>query len=243
LIDATPLTGSYLDAPLAVGATFVDPLTGVSVTTVSIASRAAQVLISWGGGGGTPDTTPPSTPGNLAAAMTGATTSRLTWTASSDNVGVAGYQVRRGGVLLATVSGSPYDDAGPLAAGTTYGYTVTAIDAASNPSTPASVNLVVPNPDTTAPSAPTNLRVAASTKSKTTLAWNASTDNVAVVGYRLYRNGVLAATTSGLSWADSRQKSKGATYYVVAYDAAGNVSAASPSLVVPTNIGAAPAQI
>ncbi|HYN69547.1 MAG TPA: hypothetical protein VEX41_04995 [Candidatus Eisenbacteria bacterium] len=243
LIDATPATSSYADAPLAVGATFTDPLSGASVTTVSIGSRTAQVLISWGGGGGTPDTTAPSTPGSLAAGMAGATTSRLTWTASSDNVGVTGYQVRRGGVLLGTVAGSPYDDSGPLVAGTTYGYTVVAVDAAGNSSGAASVSLVVPNPDTIRPSAPTNLRVASSTKAKVTFAWNFSTDNVGVAGYRLYRNDALAATTTGLSWADSRQKSKGATYYVVAFDSAGNVSLPSTSLTIPATVRTTTAQV
>jgi Gametolysin peptidase M11 len=245
LIDTTPATSSYNDAPLTVGATFTDPLSGASITTVSIGSRTAQVLISWGGGGGggTTDTTAPTTPGGLTAAMNGATASRLTWTASTDNVGVTGYQVRRGGVLLATVAGSPYNDNGPLVAGATYGYTVIAVDAAGNSSGAASASLVVPNPDVTAPTAPTNLRVASSTKQKVTLAWNASTDAVGIAGYRVYRNGVLATTTTSLSWADSRQKSKGATYYVVAFDQAGNVSLASNSITVAATTGPAGAQV
>ncbi|MEZ0240551.1 MAG: hypothetical protein ACAH65_07115 [Chloroflexota bacterium] len=241
LIDATAATSSFSDAPLAVGATFTDPLTGVSVTTVSIASRAAQVLISWGGGGA--DATPPSTPGGLAASMTGATTSRLTWTASTDNVGVTGYEVRRGGVLLATVAGSPYNDSGPLVAGATYGYSVTAVDAAANHSTPATVNLVVPTVDTAAPSAPANLRVASTTKQKLNLAWDASTDNIGVTGYRVYRNGVLATTTTRLTYSDGRQRSRGATYYVVAFDLAGNVSLPSNSLLAPATTGPAATRI
>ena len=242
LIDATPATGTYGDAPLAVGATFTDPLSGASVTTVSIASRAAQVLISWGGGGGQPDTTAPTMPGGLAASMNGATASRLTWTASSDNVGVTGYEVRRGGVLLGTVAGSPYNDSGPLSPGATYGYTVVAVDAAGNHSAAASATLVVPNPDTAAPSAPANLRVASTTKQKVTLAWDASTDNQGVAGYRVYRNGVLATTTTNRTWADGRQRSRGATYYVVAFDAAGNASLPSNSLTMPATNGTAPAQ-
>jgi chitodextrinase len=243
LIDTTPATSSYNDAPLAVGATFTDPVSGASITTVSVASRTAQVLISWGGGGGAPDTTVPSTPGGLVAAMNGATASRLTWTASNDNVGVTGYEVRRDGVLLGTVAGSPYNDAGPLVAGATYGYTVVAVDAAGNHSGAASASLVVPNPDLVAPTAPTNLRVASTTKQKVTLAWNASTDAVGVTGYRVYRNGVLATTTTSLSYADGRQRSKGATYYVVAFDKAGNVSLPSNSLTVAATTGPAPGQV
>jgi hypothetical protein len=243
LIDTTPATSSYNDAPLAVGATFTDPLSGASITTVSIGSRTAQVLISWGGGGGTTDTTAPSMPGGLTAAMNGATASQLTWTASTDNVGVTGYQVLRGGVLLATVAASPYNDSGPLVAGATYGYTVIAVDAAGNSSAAASATLVVPNPDTAAPSAPTNLRVASATKQKLNLAWDASTDNIGVTGYRVYRNGVLAATTTGLTWSDGRQRSKNATYYVVAFDKAGNVSLPSNSLLAPATSGPAPTKV
>jgi hypothetical protein len=243
LIDTTPATSSYNDAPLGVGATFTDPLSGASITTVSIASRTAQVLVSWGGGGGAPDTTVPSTPTGLAAAMNGATASRLTWTASTDNVGVTGYEVRRDGVLLGTVAGSPFNDGGPLTAGATYGYTVVAVDAAGNHSGAASASLVVPNPDLVAPTAPTNLRVASTTKQKVTLAWNASTDAVGVTGYRVYRNGVLATTTTSLSYADGRQRAKGATYYVVAFDKAGNVSLPSNSLTVAATSGPAAAQV
>jgi len=242
LIDTTPATSSYNDAPLAVGASFTDPLSGATITTVSIGSRTAQVLISWGGGGGAPDTTVPSTPGGLVAAMNGATASRLTWSASTDNVGVTGYEVRRDGVLLGTVAASPYGDGGPLVAGATYGYTVVAVDAAGNHSGAASASLVVPNPDVVAPTAPTNVRVSSSTKQKVTLAWNASTDAVGVTGYRVYRNGVLATTTTSLSYADGRQRAKGSTYYVVAFDQAGNVSLPSNSLTVAATTGPAPAQ-
>ncbi len=86
-----------------------------------------------GGGGGGGDTTPPSTPGNLQ--VTGTTTSSvsLAWTASTDNVGVTGYDVYRGGTRVATATGTSYTDGG-LAAATTYTYTVRARDAAGNTS-------------------------------------------------------------------------------------------------------------
>jgi chitinase len=118
-----------------------------------------------------------------------------------------------------------------------------AVDAAGNHSGAASASLVVPNPDLVAPTAPTNLRVASTTKQKVTLAWNASTDAVGVTGYRLYRNGVLATTTTSLSYADGRQRAKGATYYVVAIDKAGNVSLPSNSLTVAATTGPAPGQV
>ncbi|GAA4591382.1 glycoside hydrolase family 18 chitinase [Planotetraspora phitsanulokensis] len=86
-----------------------------------------------GGSGGGGDTTAPSVPGNLR--VTGTTTSSvsLAWNASTDNVGVTGYDVYRGGTLLTTVTGTTYTNTG-LAAGTAYSYTVRAKDAAGNTS-------------------------------------------------------------------------------------------------------------
>ncbi|AUG81853.1 glycoside hydrolase [Kitasatospora sp. MMS16-BH015] len=84
-----------------------------------------------GGSTGGGDTTAPSVPTGLA--VTGTTTSSvsLSWTASTDNVGVTGYTVYRGGAKVATVTGTSYTDTG-LTAATAYQYTVTAQDAAGN---------------------------------------------------------------------------------------------------------------
>jgi chitodextrinase len=82
------------------------------------------------GGGGT-DTTPPSAPANLAAGATTTTTVPLTWTASTDNVGVTGYHIYRNGTQVGTSTGTSYTDTG-LAVSTTYSYTVKANDAAGN---------------------------------------------------------------------------------------------------------------
>jgi chitinase len=84
-----------------------------------------------GGGGGGGDTTPPSAPGNLHSTGTTSSSVSLAWTASTDNVGVTGYDVFRGSTKVATVTGTSATDTG-LAASTTYTYTVTAHDAAGN---------------------------------------------------------------------------------------------------------------
>jgi chitodextrinase len=226
LIDTTPATSTWSDAALGVGASFWDPVSGVTVTTVSLGGGSAVVNLSWGA-----DTTPPTQPGNLNATSTGATTARLSWTASTDGGGVAGYRVSRDGALRATVTGTTYDDTG-LAGGTTYQYSVVAFDAAGNVSTPATKSWTQPIADTTKPSAPTNFHTTTLSKAKASFAWTAATDNVGVAGYRIYRNGGLVATTTALTWTDSRQR-LATTYYVVAFDAAGNVSVASNSVVVP----------
>jgi chitodextrinase len=187
-----------------------------------------------------PDTIPPSTPTGLAASASAPTQVSLTWNASTDNVGVAGYTVYRHGALLTTVSGTTlsYTDS-TVAASTTYSYTVDAFDAAGNHSA-QSAPAVVTTPaqaDTTPPSTPTGLVAQAPSSTQVTLAWNASTDNVGVTGYTVYRNGATIATVSGtaLSYTDSTvTASTTYSYTVDAFDAAGNHSAQSAPASVTT---------
>jgi hypothetical protein len=218
LIDTTPGTSTWSDAALSVGHSFWDPVSGVTVSTVSLGGGSAQVNLSWG-----PDTLPPSQPGNLNVAKTGNTTARLTWSASTDNMGVTGYQVSRDGTYLATVSGTSYDDGG-LAGGTTYLYSVVAVDGAGNSSSAATKSWTQPMADTAAPTWSSSPQLTFSaTKSRTTLSWVVANDNVGVAGYRVYRNGALVATTTARTWSEPHQRNA-AAYTVVAYDAAGNTS-------------------
>ncbi len=80
---------------------------------------------------GTADLLPPSAPTGLTATSVGQTQVGLAWTAATDDVGVAGYQVLRDGFLVGTPSGTAYTDTGLAPAGT-YTYTVRAVDAAGN---------------------------------------------------------------------------------------------------------------
>ena len=97
--------------------------------------------ITLGGGGGcTGDCTPPTAP---TLTSTGATANSiaLSWSGSTDNVGVTGYRVFRGSTQIATVTGTSYTDTG-LASATQYSYVVEAYDAAGNVS-PASNTVTV----------------------------------------------------------------------------------------------------
>lgn len=88
-----------------------------------------------------PDTAPPSAPGSLAATASSSSQIGLTWTASTDNVGVTGYFVERcQGASCAnfaqitsgvTATGTTFGDSG-LSASTSYSYRVRATDAAGN---------------------------------------------------------------------------------------------------------------
>ena len=93
--------------------------------------------------GASPDTTPPSAPTNLAASVSSSTRVDLTWTASSDDVGVVAYDVYRNGALRTTTTGTTFSDT-TVVAGTTYSYVVRARDAAANVSPPSNTATVTP---------------------------------------------------------------------------------------------------
>lgn len=179
------------------------------------------------------DTTTPSVPTNLAAVLEG-NTANLSWTASSDDVAVAGYRVTRNGTVLpGTVAGTAFADQG-LAAGT-YTYSVTAFDGAGNvsgPSNSASVTVPAAEPqpsDTTAPSVPADLS-ATVVGTTVSLGWAPSSDNTAVAGYNVTRNGIFLTATGGAGYTDSNLAAGTYTYTVAAFDSAGNTSTASGSI-------------
>jgi hypothetical protein len=81
----------------------------------------------------------PTTPGGLTSSGNTLTAINLSWTASTDNIGVTGYRIQRNGTLMATVTTLAYSDTA-LASGSTFTYTVSAIDAANNASAPATLS-------------------------------------------------------------------------------------------------------
>ncbi|WP_373784490.1 M4 family metallopeptidase [Kaistella sp.] len=103
---------------------------------------------SSGSGGG--DTTAPSAPSNLAASGTTSVATTLSWTASTDNVGVTGYDVYSGSSLLGNTSSTSASITG-LTASTTYSFSVKAKDAAGNASASSNVLSVTTGTTTTPP--------------------------------------------------------------------------------------------
>lgn len=192
--------------------------------------------------GGAPpaDTTAPTAPSSLSAGSISSTQINLSWTASTDNVGVSGYRVERcqgsnctGFVQIAAPTTVSYSDTG-LAGGTTYRYRVRATDAVGNLSSYSNIAgaTTATAADTTPPSAPSNLSALAPSASQINLVWTASTDNVGVAGYNVERcqggtctSFLQIATTTVASYADSGlTPSTAYRYRVRARDAAGNNS-------------------
>lgn len=174
------------------------------------------------------ETIPPSAPTALTATTVSATQIDLNWTASVDNVGVAGYIVYRGSNQVASVTAPSYQDTN-LSPSTPYSYAVAAFDAAGNLSAlSASVSAVTQSTtfDTAPPSVPTGLTATPLSSSQINLSWNASSDNVGVAGYRLYRDGLLLASTTSIFYSDTiLSPTTSYSYRLAAFDTAGNQSA------------------
>ena len=182
------------------------------------------------------DLTPPSAPANLLWASVGGTVT-LSWTASSDDVGVAAYELYFGSFYLGSFDGTSLALIG-FKTGTPYTFTVKARDAAGNvsvASNQATVLLAIEQ-DTTPPSAPTNLVASNVASTSLTLRWTASTDNVGVVMYQVFSGSTQVATTFGSTSATISGLIANTTYSftIQALDAASNVSSASTALSVRT---------
>src|SRR5205823_784575 len=174
-----------------------------------------------------PDTTPPSVPTGLRATAVSSSQINLSWAASSDNVGRSEERRVGNGAQIATTSATSFPNAG-LSISTTLSSAVEAFAVAGNlTSQPSTATVTTPAPpDTTPPSVPTGLRATAVSSSQINLSWAASSDNVGVSGYRVYRNGSQIATTSATSFANTGlSPSTTYSYTVAADDAAGNLSA------------------
>lgn len=201
---------------------------------VSAKSAASSVVTV------TYDTTPPSTPTNLSATAT-AYTITVSWSASTDNVGVGGYYLYRNNIQLVISSSSPYTstsyiDSG-LTPGTTYTYTVVAYDTSGNLSNNSARVSATTISDVSPPSAPYLLSVATKSYNEIDVAWTPATDNVGVAGYYVYRDdGRVASVSSSLTSYADKGLSAATThyYYVSAYDAANNISQRSNQISATT---------
>ena len=209
------------------------------------------------------DTTPPTTSLTAPAANTTvAGTVSLTATAS-DNVGVSRVEFYVDSALKGTDTSSPYSyswdttngGTHPCIGAHTHTLQTRAYDAANNTGTSANVVVNMQNPsycgspDTTSPSTPTNLTASAISSSQINLSWTASTDNVAVTGYRVERcqgatctNFAQIATPTTNSYSDTGLTANTTyRYQVRATDSAGNLSgyssiASAATLVAPPSV-------
>jgi chitodextrinase len=116
---------TFTDTGLHSGSTYFYNVAANNAVGVSPDTNEVSVTVA------SSDTTAPSAPTGLTATGTTATSTNLSWTASTDNVGVTGYDVLRNGATVATVTGTSTTSAG-LTAGTAYTFQIKARDAAGN---------------------------------------------------------------------------------------------------------------
>jgi uncharacterized protein (TIGR03790 family) len=219
-----------------------------SVDDVRLYSRAlaAAEVSTLYNSASSPDTTPPTTPGNVSATAVSGSQINVSWSASTDNVGVAGYKVLRNGSLAgSTTTALTYSDTG-LAASTTYSYTVEAFDAAGNISTPSTaVNATTLTPDTTPPSVSITAPAANATVSGLVSVSATATDNVAVASVQFQLDGanlgaLLTSAPYAISWNTATATNTGHTLTAIATDTSGNSATSAPVAVTVSNTSTGP---
>ncbi len=146
---------------------------------------AVDALSVTTGGGSTADTQAPTVPSNVQASNITETSATVSWSASSDNVGVTGYEVFQGSSSLGTVTGTSANITG-LVAGTSYTIAVRAVDAAGNQSATRSVSF------TTVDNTPAPVSYCSSSSNRTQFEW---IDNVEL-------GGIANATGAGSGYSD-----------------------------------------
>jgi fibronectin type 3 domain-containing protein len=229
-MNASTLT--FTDSNVTSGRTYYYAIAAVDEAGNISALQTPVAIVAF------PDTVPPSTPANLVGNPDSDIQISFTWSPSTDNIAVYGYEIYCG------ISASDTAPAGTssstsfslhTAPAQTYYCQVDAYDASGNHSAKSDAVAVTSLPDTTPPTAPAALSAIASSGS-VTLTWSASTDDFWMGSYEIYRgtdpanlNLYEGQLATSLTDTDTRVSSGNTYYYAVAgVDIAGNVSALSP---------------
>jgi fibronectin type 3 domain-containing protein len=185
------------------------------------------------------DTRPPVRPSAPTLSSSSSTIAGITWTPTTDNIGVAGYNIYRNGVVVAQVATPSYYDSA-LTPGDTYIYGLSAFDAQGNVS-PQSETLTVTLIDLTPPTVPTGLSLAGVTQNSVSLKWPASTGGGGVAGYRLLKGTspstikIVQPYVLGTSYLDTNVLPETTYYYAVeSYNETGISSAPSTTFSATT---------
>jgi glucose/arabinose dehydrogenase len=183
------------------------------------------------------DTRPPTSPANPTAGAVTETSVELSWTASTDDVGVVGYNIMKQGQQLQSLGDVTSTTVTKLTPGTDYVFTVVARDAADNVSQDSAEVRVKTKPsnDKTAPEVPGGLKVSGTGATNVSLSWNASTDDAGGIGldrYNVYVDGTVTASSDTTSATIGNLKAGTAyEFQVTAVDLAGNESGRSGAVI------------
>ncbi|MFB9327118.1 sugar-binding protein [Paenibacillus aurantiacus] len=183
------------------------------------------------------DTVAPTAPTNVTSPSQTATTASLSWTASTDNTGVAGYNIYNGGVFAGSTT-SPSSTSfvvNGLTPSTAYSFTVKAKDGAGNLSAASAALSVTTAPP---PAAPTNIAATAATATSIALSWNPPSNLSGVAGYNVYSGTTLVGATTGTTHTlNGLLPDRTYTLTVRSFDSAGALSAPSNTLAATTAAG------
>ena len=183
------------------------------------------------------DTEAPTTPSNVTLSNIGLNSIDISWTASSDNIDVTGYNIYVDGVLEAQTATTNVTIS-DLNTNTTYEITVLAKDLINNMSALSTAVSGTTDGDTQAPTTPGNVSVSNETDSSFKVSWSASTDNNAVSGYEVFVDGNLDATTTDLFYiVNNLNISTTYTVEVLATDSDNNKSVKSAPINATTTAG------
>ncbi|HSX30167.1 MAG TPA: Ig-like domain-containing protein, partial [Candidatus Saccharimonadales bacterium] len=226
-----------------------------NATNSATGNQWVMQLVAFKADSGNTDTTAPTTPSSLQATVVSGSQINLSWTAATDNVGVAAYQLERcqgaGCSTFATITTlgggvTTYNDSS-LTSATSYSYRLRAADAAGNLSAYSSVASATTQAvvDTTAPTVAIIAPVTGDTVTGTvTISASAADTGTGVQSVQFFQEGVLLGedTAAPYSYQWNTNTVANGIYHLtaVAKDNAGNVSAASDVVTVQVNNAAGP---
>jgi chitodextrinase len=234
---ATTTNTSFTDTGLSSGVSYSYTVTAFDAAGNESAQSAAASATT------DSDTTPPTTPAGLTQTGSTASTAAVSWSPSTDNVGVAGYDYYNGGMLpLGTTTSTNVTFTG-LSCGTSYTIGIDAYDAAGNRSPQATTVVITAACDTTPPTASISAPADGSTVSGTIAVSANSSDNVGVVGVQFKLDGANLGsedTTSpySINWDTTTVSNGSHTLTATARDAAGNSTTSSTVTVTVNNVAA-----
>lgn len=181
-----------------------------------------------------PDNQPPTIPGCLSLSAHDHTSVTVSWSPSSDNTSVKGYEVYRNGTRVVSTTATSYT-VKSLLPGTTYSFFVKAYDIAGNYSGQSGSVPGTTLPDTKAPDKPFGLKMTSVTETEITLMWSPSSDDVKVKGYEVYCDGEKKGTTTKTVFTAKKLiPGKSYKYMVIAFDTVGNRSVCSEPIEIKT---------
>ncbi|MFT6755553.1 MAG: endonuclease I [Urechidicola sp.] len=184
------------------------------------------------------DTEAPTAPTNLTASNETSSSVDLNWTVSTDNVGIAGYDIYVDNVFNSFSNTNSYT-VSELSAFTTYSFTILAKDFANIESDQSvALNGTTLAADIEVPTVPLNLSASNETGSSIDLDWDVSTDNLGVTGYDIYVNNIFNSSSDTNSHSvTGLSASTTYSFSVLAKDLANNESAQSVAVNATTTVG------